>query len=319
MRRIHASKLTSEADALRHSMWRRQKLLAPFLLLRSMCSESHFTNRALDPSTALTSYARQTWVMENGLPQNTVTALLQTQDGFIWLGTESGLVRFDGNSFQVYDHNSDAAMPDNDICCLLEGPDGALWVGTSEGLASRQQGKFRAYTTRDGLPGNGIRALARTSDGQFVAYTDQGTARLSGDKFVSPATWISGRSVANLQSTVATSGSGAIWMGSPLGTEATASLWKHIDEQAGLQKDSIEFNAVLAPDQRVFASRNLLVVTHGDHVIMQLRAGKDLPGSRIQALLVDRQGAAVDRHEQRPRSLGRRQAAGLSRDRFAWQ
>jgi ligand-binding sensor domain-containing protein len=54
---------------------------------------------ALEPSTPLASYGRQAWGMENGLPQNTVQALVQTKDGFVWLGTEVGLVRFDGTGF----------------------------------------------------------------------------------------------------------------------------------------------------------------------------------------------------------------------------
>ncbi len=286
MPRIHASKATPAADSLRHPIWRQRRLPTIFICC-ALLLDIPATIRALDPSTALTSYARQTWVMENGLPQNTVTALLQTQDGFLWLGTESGLVRFDGYGFQVFDHNSDAAMPGSDICCLLEGSDGALWVGTSGGLARWKQGKFRAYSTRDGLPGNGIRALARTSDGQFLAFTDGGTARLSGDKFVSAAAWVS----QNTAVTVATSGSGAFWMGNRLTSGAAASLWKHIDEQAGLQKDSVEFETLLGTDRRVFASGNLLVVTHGDRVVTQLRAGRELPGSRIQALLADHQGA----------------------------
>ena len=58
--------------------------------------------------------------MENGLPQNTVQALVQTRDGFVWLGTEVGLVRFDGNGFQVFDKNSTPALPGNDVRCLLE-------------------------------------------------------------------------------------------------------------------------------------------------------------------------------------------------------
>ena len=78
------------------------------------------TGRALEPSTPLANYGRQTWVMENGLPQNTVQALVQTRDGFVWLGTEVGLVRFDGNGFQVFDRNSTPALPGNDVRCLLE-------------------------------------------------------------------------------------------------------------------------------------------------------------------------------------------------------
>jgi diguanylate cyclase (GGDEF)-like protein len=73
--------------------------------------------------------------MENGLPQNTVQALVQTQDGFVWLGTEVGLVRFDGNGFQVFDKNTRPALPGNDVRCLLAAKDGALWIGTSDGLA----------------------------------------------------------------------------------------------------------------------------------------------------------------------------------------
>src|SRR5579862_8508407 len=181
--------------------------------------------RSLDPSTALPSYARQTWVMENGLPQNTVTALLQTQDGFLWLGTEAGLVRFDGSGFQVFDHNSDANIPGNDICCLLEGPDGSLWVGTSEGLARRQQGKFKTYSIRDGLPSNGIRALARYGDGHFVVITDQGSALLDGDKF-GKAVWGSA-TVGDKFPSVAAS-SGAYWSDTPRTAEAATALWKRI-------------------------------------------------------------------------------------------
>ncbi|MGA2084831.1 MAG: two-component regulator propeller domain-containing protein, partial [Terracidiphilus sp.] len=81
---------------------------------------------ALEPSTPLANYGRQTWVMENGLPQNTVQALVQTRDGFVWLGTEVGLVRFDGNGVTVFDRNSNPALPGNDIRCLLETRDGAL-------------------------------------------------------------------------------------------------------------------------------------------------------------------------------------------------
>ena len=95
---------------------------------------------ALEPSTPLQNYGRQSWVMENGLPQNTVQALAQTRDGFLWLGTEVGLVRFDGNSFQVFDRNSTPALPGNDVRCLLAASDGALWIGTSEGLARWKDG-----------------------------------------------------------------------------------------------------------------------------------------------------------------------------------
>src|ERR1017187_1378306 len=132
---------------------------------------------ALEPSTPLANYGRQSWGMENGLPQNTVQALVQTRDGFVWLGTEVGLVRFDGNGFQVFDRNSSPALPGNDVRCLLETKDGALWIGTSEGLARWKDGAVTEFGAKDGLPGNGIRALAQDGNGTLWALTDQGLVR----------------------------------------------------------------------------------------------------------------------------------------------
>ncbi len=131
---------------------------------------------ALQPGTPLGNYGRQAWVMENGLPQNTVHALVQTRDGFVWLGTEVGLVRFDGNGFQVFDRNSTPALLDSDVRCLLEIHDGALWIGTSDGLARWKDGAVTAFTTKDGLPGNSVKSLNLDSDGSIGIETAEGGA-----------------------------------------------------------------------------------------------------------------------------------------------
>jgi signal transduction histidine kinase/ligand-binding sensor domain-containing protein len=131
---------------------------------------------ALEPSTPLASYGRQAWVMENGLPQNTVQALVQTRDGFVWLGTEVGLVRFDGIGFQVFDRNTTPALPANDVRCLFEARDGALWIGTSDGLARWKDGAVTIFTTRDGLPGNGIAGLHLDGRGEIWVETASGPA-----------------------------------------------------------------------------------------------------------------------------------------------
>jgi signal transduction histidine kinase/ligand-binding sensor domain-containing protein len=134
---------------------------------------------ALEPTTPLANYGRQGWATENGLPQNTVQALAQTQDGFLWLGTEVGLVRFDGNGFAVFDQHSRPALPGNDVQCLLGAKDGSLWVGTSDGLARMKDGVITLYTTDNGLPGNDIRALAEDPGGAVVIVrTSGGTANV---------------------------------------------------------------------------------------------------------------------------------------------
>ena len=129
---------------------------------------------ALEPSSPLASYVRQAWGMENGLPQNTVQALAQTKDGFVWLGTEVGLVRFDGNTFQAFDKNTSPALPGNDVRCLFASKDGSLWIGTSEGLARWKDGAVAAFTTANGLPSNIIRSLKEDRLGGVIVSTESG-------------------------------------------------------------------------------------------------------------------------------------------------
>jgi len=130
--------------------------------------------RALEPTTPLASYGRQAWGMENGLPQNTVQALAQTKDGFVWLGTEVGLVRFDGNGFQVFDKNTAPALPGNDVRCLLADKDGSLWIGTSEGLARWKDGTVTTFTAANGLPSSIVRSLKEGKNGGVIVSTESG-------------------------------------------------------------------------------------------------------------------------------------------------
>ena len=139
---------------------------------------------ALEPSTPLANYGRQSWAMESGLPQNSVQALVQTRDGFVWLGTEAGLVRFDGVGFQVFDRGSKPALPSSDVRCLLESADGALWIGTSEGLARWKDGVVTDFSPQDGLPGNNIRSLSLDARGGLIVSTETGEIGIEGGKVV---------------------------------------------------------------------------------------------------------------------------------------
>ncbi|MGC2662122.1 MAG: two-component regulator propeller domain-containing protein, partial [Bryobacteraceae bacterium] len=73
-------------------------------------------------------FARQTWQSENGLPQNTVQAILQSHEGYIWVGTEGGLARFDGVRFQVFNTRNTPELKSNNIRALRETPGNALWI-----------------------------------------------------------------------------------------------------------------------------------------------------------------------------------------------
>jgi signal transduction histidine kinase/ligand-binding sensor domain-containing protein len=124
---------------------------------------------------AATSFsARQTWTTDNGLPQNSVHAITQSADGFLWIATEAGLARFDGYTLRVFDRQSSPALPADDIRCLIEDVDGSLWIGTAAGLAHMKHGRIQNYTTTDGLPSASVQSLLLTRDGTLWVRTTDG-------------------------------------------------------------------------------------------------------------------------------------------------
>ena len=96
----------------------------------------------LDPSTPLSQFGHDVWTSDSGLPQNSITTILQTRDGYLWLGTQEGLVRFDGVRFTIFDTRNTSALNDDWVQALLESRDGTLWIGTVTGLARRSNGVF---------------------------------------------------------------------------------------------------------------------------------------------------------------------------------
>ncbi len=81
------------------------------------------------PVSAAPNYFIRAWQTENGLPQNSVTAMVQTRDGYLWLGTYSGLARFDGVRFTVFNDSNTPEMRDSRVTSLFEADDGTLWIG----------------------------------------------------------------------------------------------------------------------------------------------------------------------------------------------
>ncbi|MCK4761021.1 MAG: SpoIIE family protein phosphatase [Candidatus Aminicenantes bacterium] len=109
-------------------------LCAPFFL------------KALEPGKVLTQYSKRSWNMESGLPNNKVFALLQTRDGYLWIGTSNGLARFDGTNFEVYNKKKNTQIKDNENHALYEDSGGVLWIGTqSGGLTRCKEGEFFTY------------------------------------------------------------------------------------------------------------------------------------------------------------------------------
>jgi ligand-binding sensor domain-containing protein len=134
---------------------------------------------ALDPTKSLTQYELKFWRTTDGLPNSHVQAILQTRDGYLWLGTEEGLARFDGVTFTVFNRDNTPALASNSICGLLEDAQGTLWVGSLGGLNGYKDGRWgAALTTANGLPNARINHLVPARDGGMWIATQGGLARL---------------------------------------------------------------------------------------------------------------------------------------------
>jgi signal transduction histidine kinase/ligand-binding sensor domain-containing protein len=131
-----------------------------------------------------TKYLSDVWTTEKGLPQNSVTSILQSRDGYLWVGTFGGLARFDGVNFTIFDTANSPGLKSNRIIALLEDHQGVIWIGTEQGGLSRyDHGAFTTYTTNDGLPDNHTNSMAEDAQGRLWIATSNGVAQLADGRF----------------------------------------------------------------------------------------------------------------------------------------
>jgi ligand-binding sensor domain-containing protein/tRNA A-37 threonylcarbamoyl transferase component Bud32 len=130
---------------------------------------------ALDPGKAVTQYIINGWDDDNGLPQNTVRTLLQTGDGYLWIGTEEGLARFDGLKFASFDSTNTLEIRNNFIFTLFEDSRRRLWIGTvGGGLLMHQNGGFTCFSEKEGLANNVIHCIVEDRGKNIWIGTDGG-------------------------------------------------------------------------------------------------------------------------------------------------
>jgi signal transduction histidine kinase/ligand-binding sensor domain-containing protein len=146
------------------------------LLLRSLAPASG--PPAQVETVPVLRYSVQSWQSDSGLPENTVTSLAQTPDGFLWVGTMGGLARFDGAQFRVFNAASTPALGSGRIRALSSGRGGALWITTLEGTVAKfADGQFVALS----LPPIGrastppaVRDVIEGADGMLWLLTEAG-------------------------------------------------------------------------------------------------------------------------------------------------
>jgi hypothetical protein len=136
--------------------------------------------RALNPAENPGNYSVRHWDTEDGLPHNSIKHLVQTHDGYLWIGTGYGLARFDGLTFTVFNKNNTPEMRSSVISSLTETSDGNLWIGTGSGLLRYRNGRFTRYDRANGMRSETISALCESPDrrprGRHVDGLWHGTA-----------------------------------------------------------------------------------------------------------------------------------------------
>jgi signal transduction histidine kinase/ligand-binding sensor domain-containing protein len=138
-----------------------------------------------DSSYAAAGYNFDSWSTDDGLPQNSIQAILQTRDGYLWMTTLDGLVRFDGVRFTVYQRGITEGMSSNRLSGLFEDRDGTLWVGTEDrGVIRYKNGVFASFTTEEGLPHYQISAFGEDSDGNLLVRAAGRFVKWQDGKFV---------------------------------------------------------------------------------------------------------------------------------------
>lgn len=124
-----------------------------------------------------TRYGVDVWDASTGLLSSRIRSIAQTPDGYIWLGTDNGLLRFNGVTFTSFGVHT-GSLRDNEVGALAPDGDGGLWIGTfGGGLTHMSRGRFVTYTVADGLPDDDVRLVDRAPDGSIWFTTRRGIGR----------------------------------------------------------------------------------------------------------------------------------------------
>ncbi|HEV8037747.1 MAG TPA: two-component regulator propeller domain-containing protein [Bryobacteraceae bacterium] len=169
------------------------------------------TAQALDPNRTMSQYIRDQWSAEQGFPGGAVYAIAQTNDGYLWIGAENGLVRFDGLSFRLYNHTNTPVFPTGPVLGLTTDADGNLWIRPQEqGLLRYRGGAFEIVFPLTGGEEAVVTAMGRDSHGDALFARANRLFRYGSGKFTlltSPS------EPTRLVISMAQTRDGKVWMG----------------------------------------------------------------------------------------------------------
>lgn len=245
---------------------------------------------ALDPAKALTQYKNDRWQTDQGLPQNTVQALLQTRDGYLWVGTLDGLARFDGVRFTRFDSRSTPELGLGSVHGLMEDSEGNLWIGRSDGASIFRDGRFRVVLNDDVTGGDSVWAFCQGPDGAVWAATHRGLVRWEKGA-VRSYRRADGLPTDRLRS-LAFDHHGTLWIGTTGGglVSFSGGRFRVHGPAEGVPKENIQAVAA-APDGDIWAATAGGGLVHGRRGTFRTWTTADgLPTNQLSALALDSSG-----------------------------
>ncbi len=130
---------------------------------------------SLNPTRPGAGYSAVLYDNQNGLPTSEANAIVQTEEGFIWIGSYSGLIRYDGNTFERLDSTTGIAS----VVSLFVDSKNRLWVGTNDGgVVVIENGLTRTFRIEDGLKSLSVRSITEDKAGNIYVGTTRGVAKI---------------------------------------------------------------------------------------------------------------------------------------------
>jgi len=154
------------------------KPLCAFLVMMGMVLA--IPANGLDRQKLISQFTHTSWTAKDGVP-GPVRAIAQTPDGYLWLGTEAGLYRFDGLHFVAWEPSLPEQIPGSAVWSLCTSRDGSLWIGfSSGGISQLRNGHLKNYSHADGVPDGGILSMVEDGNGSIWAGGQYGLTKLDG-------------------------------------------------------------------------------------------------------------------------------------------
>ena len=265
--------------------WRLATPLTAWRLAVSLAAAALAAPSMADEPKRLSQLVHDRWTQRDGLPHNLVEKVVAARSGYLWLGTQEGLVRFDGVRFRVYDRLGSPGLAGDEVFALHESASGDLWIGTSSGLSRMRGETFEVVATGDTAP-VAVHSLESVGPDLWVG-TRKGLRRLR------EGTWTAFGVAQGLPdervSALSRSPGGGLWVG----TRRGLSRWtgERLEAVSGKGLPSEGVSAIVeGPDGGLWVgtSRGLARRAPGADTFEPVAAVGD---REISALLVDRAGA----------------------------